>query len=200
VLLNRIETALMNNPVRAACQRHLEAPQLLRMGGRVPGPLALEVGCGRGVGTELILERFGAERVDAIDLDPRMVELARRRLERFGGAVHVEVGDVCALPAEADRYDAIFDFGIIHHVPSWRGALAEIRRVLKPGGRFYAEEVFERALASPALRRLLEHPREDRFDLDGFCTALAAVGLAVQAKRDVWGLGGFVVAERPEPS
>jgi ubiquinone/menaquinone biosynthesis C-methylase UbiE len=200
MLLNRIETALMNNPVRAACQRHLEAPQLLRMGGRVPGPLALEVGCGRGVGSELIVERFGAERVDAIDLDPQMVALARQRLARFGAAVHVEVGDVCALPAEAAHYDAVFDFGIIHHVPNWRAALAEIHRVLKPGGRFYAEEVFERALANPAMRRLLEHPREDRFDLDSFCAALVAVGFSVQAKRDVWGLGGFVVAAKPVPS
>jgi len=197
MLLNRIETALMNNPVRAACQRHLEAPQLLRMGGRVPGPLALEVGCGRGVGTELIIERFGAERVDAIDLDPQMVALARQRLARFGNAVHVEVGDVSALPAEADHYHAVFDFGIIHHVPNWRAALAEIHRVLKPGGRFYAEEVFERTLANPAVRRLLEHPREDRFDLDSFCAALVALGFDLQATRDVWGLGGFVVAVKP---
>jgi len=200
MLLNRVETALMNNPVRTACQRHLEAPRLLRMGGRVPGPLALEVGCGRGVGSELILECFGAERVDAIDLDPHMVDLARRRLARFGDAVRVEVGDVCALPAEDAHYDAVFDFGIIHHVPSWRAALAEIYRVLKPGGRFYAEEIFERTLANRAVRRLLEHPREDRFDLDGFCAALSATGFAVQATRDVWRLGGFIVATKPEPS
>jgi len=200
VLLNRIETALMNNPVRAACQRHLEVPQLLRMGGRVPGPLALEVGCGRGVGSELILERFGAERVDAIDLDPQMVALAQRRLARFGAAVHVAVGDVCELPAPDAHYDAVFDFGIIHHVPDWRAALAEIHRVLKPGGRFYAEEIFGRTLANPAVRRLLEHPRDDRFELRDFCDALAAAGFAVRARRDVWGLGGFVVADRPHPA
>jgi len=200
MLLNRIETALVNNPVRAACQRHLEVPQLLRMGGRVPGPLALEVGCGRGVGTELILECFGAERVDALDLDPQMVALARRRLARFGDAVRVTVGDVCALPSADARYDAVFDFGIIHHVPDWRAALAEVHRVLRPGGRFYAEEVFERTLANPAVRRLLEHPREDRFDLEEFCGALAAAGFELRASRDVWGLGGFVVADRPGPA
>ena len=200
MLLNRVEKALMNNPIRSAFQRHLEAPQLLRMGGRVPGARVLEVGCGRGVGTELILERFGAERVDAFDLDPDMVALARRRLARFGDAVSVSEGDVCDIRAEDARYDAAFDFGIIHHVPNWRAALAEIHRVLKPGGRFYAEEIFERALAHPAMRWLLEHPRDDRFDLGSFCGALEKCGFAVRAQRGVWGIGGFFVAVKSEES
>ena len=58
--LNRLEFALMNNPVRAAIQRHVEAPQLLRMGGPMAGGLALEIGCGRGFGAELILDVFKA--------------------------------------------------------------------------------------------------------------------------------------------
>jgi hypothetical protein len=74
MLLNRAETLLMNNPVRAAIQRHFEARRLLELGGPLPGGTALEIGCGRGVGTELILDVFGADRVDAIDLDPAMVE------------------------------------------------------------------------------------------------------------------------------
>jgi ubiquinone/menaquinone biosynthesis C-methylase UbiE len=198
MLLNRFEKALMNNPVRSAFQRHLEVPQLLRMGGPAPGALALEVGCGRGVGIELILERFGAERVEAFDLDPKMVALARRRLAHLGDAVCVNEGDVCAIRAEDARYDAVFDFGIVHHVPRWRDGLAEIYRVLKPGGRFYAEEVFERAMAHPVVRRLLDHPAEDRFDLGNLCQALGECGFAVRAKRDLWGLGGFVVASKPE--
>jgi hypothetical protein len=71
---------------------------------------------------------------------------------------------------------------------------------LKPGGRFYAEEVFERVLAHPAARRLFDHPGEDRFDLGSFCEALVECGFALEAKRDVWGLGGFIVAVKPEKS
>lgn len=192
--LNWLETKLMNNPLRAAAQRRLEVPRLLRMGGRMHGGRALEVGCGRGVGTELILECFGAERVDAFDVDPAMVALAQQRLARFGDAVRVSVGDVCHIDAPDACYDAVFDFGILHHVPGWRDAVSEIRRVLAPGGRLYAEEMFGRFTAHPVTRRLLEHPEEGRFDHDQFRKALAACGLRVEASQDVLGLGGFFVA------
>src|SRR5579859_7782609 len=80
MLLNAIEKAMMNNPVRAAVQRHFEARRLLSMGGPVRGGDALEIGCGCGVGTELVLDVFGAARVDAFDLDADMVARARKRL------------------------------------------------------------------------------------------------------------------------
>jgi len=68
MLLSRIEK---NNPVLVAVQRRFEAQQFLKMGGRMSGGAALEVGCGRGVGAEIILDLFGAHGVDAFDLDPR---------------------------------------------------------------------------------------------------------------------------------
>lgn len=89
MLLNRIEKLMMNNPVRAALQRRYEAPKLVAMGGTMQGGRALELGCGRGVGAEIILERFGAEHVDAFDLDPDMVARARERLVRFGDRVRL---------------------------------------------------------------------------------------------------------------
>src|SRR5438093_5285940 len=84
MILNAVEKAMMNNPVRAAIQWRFEARRMLTMGGRMQDGRALEVGCGRGIGTEIVLDRFGADRVDAFDLDPAMVERARRRLASRG--------------------------------------------------------------------------------------------------------------------
>ncbi len=196
MLLNAVEKALMNNPVRAAVQRHFEARRLLAMGGPMAGGRALEMGCGRGVGTELVLDRFGAERVDAFDLDPRMVDLARKRLARRGDRVRLFVGDAARIDAPDAAYDAVFDFGIIHHVPVWRDAVREAYRVLKPGGRFYAEEVLERFIRHPLWRRVLEHPMQDRFDRKGFATALADAGFRVLETRELLGQFAWFVAER----
>ena len=175
--LNRVEYAMMNNALRASIQRRFEARRLLRMGGPMDGGAALEIGCGRGVGTQLIFEVFAADRVDAFDLDPRMAAQARRRVARYGDRARIWVGDATAIAAPDASYDAVFDFGIIHHIPRWRGALAEVRRVLKPGGRFYAEEILSDFIHNPLVRRLLDHPLEDRFDAATFSAALTEHGL-----------------------
>jgi ubiquinone/menaquinone biosynthesis C-methylase UbiE len=194
--LNRLEFALMNNPMRAAIQRYVEAPQLLQMGGVMAGGRALELGCGRGVGAELILDVFKAERVDAFDLDPRMVALARKRLVSRGSKAHLWVGDATAIPVASGTYDAVFDFGIIHHISQWRQALREVTRVLKPGGRFYAEEVLARFINHPIMMRLLDHPRADRFDALSFRAGLTEAGLLQHKSRQFVGaIGWFTAAD-----
>lgn len=178
--LNRVEKALMNNPVRRELQRRYEAPLLERLGGRVVGGEVLEVGCGRGVGTEIIIERFGAARVRAFDLDPEMVALARVRLARFSNdRVTVDVGDATAIESPNEAFDAVFDFGVIHHVPDWPRAVAEVARVLKPGGRFFFEEVTRHALDRWTYRTFTDHPSENRFSGEEFVAELEQQGIAV---------------------
>ena len=196
VRLNLAEKLMMNNPVRAAVQRHYEARRLLRLGGRMSGGRALEVGCGRGVGVELILGVFGAERVDAFDLDPDMVRRAARRVKRRGDRVRLWAGDVTRIDADDETYDAVFDFGIIHHVPNWRDALREIHRVLRPGGRLYAEEVLDRFIHHPLWRRVLEHPMQDRFDAATFAAALRQTGFDVRSTDTLWGSFAWFVADK----
>jgi ubiquinone/menaquinone biosynthesis C-methylase UbiE len=197
MLLNHAEYVLMNNPIRAAIQRHFEARRLLRMGGPMDGGRALELGCGRGVGTELILDLFGADSVDAFDLDPRMVALAQKRLASRGSRARVWVGDASAICAPDASYDAVFDFGIIHHVPDWRPVLTEIHRVLKPGGKLYSEEVLRRFIVHPITRRVLEHPLDDRFDSASFARELKASGLEPFATRELWGAFAWFTARKP---
>lgn len=174
--LNRIERAAVNNPVRAAHQHHREAAWFRRLaGGSLAGQHVLEVGCGRGVGSEVLLDRLGAARVTAFDLDESMVELARRRLH--GRPVDLSVGDACAIERPAGSVDTVVDFGIIHHVPDWQQAVSEIARVLRPGGLVLFEEIPRWLLDTWAFRTLTVHPRENRFDADEFAAELARHGL-----------------------
>jgi ubiquinone/menaquinone biosynthesis C-methylase UbiE len=198
MILNSFEKAMMNNPIREFIHRHYEARKLLSMGGAMSGGIALEVGCGRGVGSELILNVFGADNVDAFDLDPHMVTLAQKRLKAYGDKIRLNIGDITDIPTEDNYYDAAFDFGIIHHIPNWQDALREIHRVLKPGGRFYAEEMLEKFITHPICQRLFAHPQANRFNHDQFVKGMEDSGFLVVSTGHIFQIAGFLIADKPK--
>ena len=196
--LNRFETLLMNNPVRALVHRHFEAGRLRRLGGVANGGLALEIGCGRGVGVKILKEVFKVEQVHAFDLDERMISLARNQLKRSGHGGALWVGDATAIAVQDSTYDAVFDFGAIHHVLEWRSAIKEIYRVVKPGGRIYIEEILARWITHPLFRPLMDHPQIDRFNLEQFARALQENGFRVRATDQFLDLFAWFIADKPQ--
>lgn len=190
--MNKAEKAILNNPARRALQWHYEAPLLKRLGADIAGARVLEVGCGEGAGAQTLLDRFGAASVTAIDLDPTQIRRARRRL-RGEERADVQVGDVTALPLPDASVEAVADFGIIHHVPDWRLAVAEVARVLTPGGQFVFEEVTKHALERVTYRVLFEHPTEDRFSGHEFVEELERHGLLVGGRHTQKFFGDFVM-------
>ena len=191
--MNQLEKLAMNNPVRSLIQRHFEAPLLERLGGRLEGLEVLEVGCGRGVGTQLILERFGARKVIAMDLDEDMVRRARRRLAGYDPErLELCLGDVTRIDAADQAFDAVVNFAAIHHVPDWQAAVAEIYRVLKPGGRFFFQEVTARWILRWPYRTLFKHPMENRFSGQQFIAELQRQGIEVGNNWVERGSGDFI--------
>ncbi len=164
-----------------------------RLGGRVEGARVLEIGCGRGVGTGIIFDRFGARKVHAFDVDLDMIARAHSRLSEFPASrLTLFVGGAAAIEAEDASYDAVFDFAIIHHVPAWQRAVAEVARVLKPGGRFFFEEVTRQALDRWFYRTFLDHPKTNRFSAQEFIAELERQGIMVGDKQLQWFFGDFV--------
>jgi len=99
----------------------------------------LEVGSGRGELAERIADELGAT-VIALDQSERMVELARAR------GVDARLGDAMELPFENGWFDCAVAAWMLYHVPDVDLALAELARVLRPGGRLVAVTNSERNL------------------------------------------------------
>ncbi len=195
--LNWIERLFILSPIRALLQRHWEARQLLAMGGALTGAHVLETGCGPGFGIDPLYRRFKAARVDAFDLDQKMIALVRKRQRTGGRTTRLWVGNLRHIPVADASYDAVVNFGAIHHVVRWRQALAEIYRVLKPEGAFYCEEILRHYITHPLLGRLMDHPQEDRFDTPQFIFALKQNGFRIRAHRQLANLYLWVVATKP---
>jgi ubiquinone/menaquinone biosynthesis C-methylase UbiE len=187
--LNPFELALVNNPVRDVLLRSTVG-WLHDAACAPPIGRALEIGCGQGAGAREIVQRFRPSSLDAFDLDDRQVERARRALadQEARVALRLWTGDAEEIDAPDESYDAVFEFTILHHVPRWPRALAEIRRVLRPGGLFLFEELSQEffndvPIVSPLLRRFTDHPWHTMFDFPAFRTALDDAGLHLRALR-----------------
>ena len=93
----------------------------------------LEIGCGTGVHAKLLAA--AGTRVAAVDLTPTAVELTRRRLELAHLTADVREADAESLPFADASFDFVWSWGVIHHSESTDQVIAEIARVLRPGGR-----------------------------------------------------------------
>lgn len=91
-----------------------------------------DLGCGTGQVSETLAPFVG--RVIAVDESPEMLAAARRRLEGLGN-VEVRSGELESLPIEAGSLDAAVVFLVLPYLPEPGAVLAEVARVLRPGGR-----------------------------------------------------------------
>ena len=120
----------------------------------VSGSDALDLACGTG-DIAFLLARGGAH-VTGLDLTIRMIELARARAASEDGArgVTFVAGDMGRLPFGDSRFDLVTTGYGLRNVPDLGRAIAEIRRVLRPGGRVLSLD-FNRPPRAPV--RLIYH-------------------------------------------
>lgn len=110
---------------------YYERPAILELAGDVAGLQILDAGCGSGPLLKALQDR-GAS-VKGFDASKAMIDLARKRL---GEHAELSVADLAQPLAYADRsFDLVTASLVFHYVQNWSIPLAEIRRVLRPGGR-----------------------------------------------------------------
>jgi ubiquinone/menaquinone biosynthesis C-methylase UbiE len=131
--MSALERLLILSPFRAWLQRW-EVSAFQRWSALEPGASVLEVGCANGVSTSLLSGSLRPRRLVAFDFDPSMVERARRRLSRLRAGRPIELAADATHALRRREFDAIFEAGVVHHVPSVAGVLKEMGRVLRPGG------------------------------------------------------------------
>ena len=133
----RIETAAYDAMIRRFIPGYETMIELVASTLAASGPdWVIDIGAGTGALSEAILAHEGAQTVELIDVDPEMLEQARRRLERFEGRVRVrEMSFLAVLP----RCDGAAASLSLHHVPGMdekRALYGRIRAAIRPGGIF----------------------------------------------------------------
>lgn len=120
----------------------LETDELIKFG--ITGGLALEVGPGPGyVGLEW-LAKTRDSRLEGLEISQSMIDIARKNAADYHldpqRAAYV-LGNAMDMPFPDDRFDAAFSCGSLHEWEDPVRILSEIHRVLKPGGRFFINDL-----------------------------------------------------------
>ncbi len=188
--MGQLETVIVNSPMRAVFARQ-EIARFRRMAGVGPGARVLDAGCGAGLTTSAIARVLRPAHLAAFDVDAGQERRARKRL-RDDPSVDVRQASAKAMPYADGEFDAVFELGILHHIPSWREALPEIARVLRPGGVFcFAEPT--RGRLTRGIYRIFPHDPANMFEAEDLRSEITGAGMTVReaGRTMLWSVFGY---------
>jgi ubiquinone/menaquinone biosynthesis C-methylase UbiE len=138
-------------------------------------PVIVDAGCGQGISFSLLARSFNAARIVGIDFHEPSLRLAQNaasvvRSHTDTRAVDIDVmhGDCANLPLADASADIVFCHQTFHHLVEQERALAEFRRVLKPGGLLLFAESTDAYIKSWVIRLLFRHPMHVQKSADGY--------------------------------
>jgi len=176
----------MNSRARELLLRYWDFPVFASLlqgqGVTLENASVLDVGCGSGYTTLLISERFSPRRLDAFDIVPGQVELARSR----GLDANIFVADITEPKLPERSYDAVFVCGVLHHCPEWRTGLARVANLLRDGGVLLLEEPGSAHMKLETI--LMGRPPANGAwtGLEPFKSEVARVGLSIVEERPLY--------------
>jgi SAM-dependent methyltransferase len=126
----------------------------------------LEIGCGIGVDS-IQLAKCGFD-VTAIDLTENALAIAKNYAALRNVSIDFRLGNAESLEFEDASFDAVYSFGVLHHTPDIETSVAEVHRVLKPGGKAYIMLYHTYSIVN-AVHRTFRLPYESPRDRDDHC-------------------------------
>ncbi len=170
--LNKIEFMAMNNPIRRLSQKYIEFKRfekyIVKNNITLLNSTILDAGCGSGYSSKLISKRFRPKELIAFDYMPKQIEIAKQK----NPYATYYVDDITAVNQPTEKFDAVFVFEILHHVPNWQQAISELYRVIKKGGYLFICEVNDKGVLFVDKYLKFHHPPEARFSWEQFSKAL----------------------------
>jgi ubiquinone/menaquinone biosynthesis C-methylase UbiE len=176
---------------------YYERPAMIDLAGDVNGRRVLDAGCGSGP-LSAALRAKGAI-VTGFDSSPAMVELARQRL---GEDADLHVADLGQLLPFADgAFDDVVVSLVLHYLRDWTAPLAELRRVLKPGGRLIlsVNHPIVYKLMDPGADYFAIMQYSDEFTFNGQSAVLTFWHRPLHAMTDAFTEAGFRISVISEP-
>ena len=143
--MTNIEKLLVNHPIRSWQVSHYAEKMLKRIDFQA-GQTYLDFGCGNGAAAINLATKYPLE-IIGIDVDLDQIRLAQQASCHLTNIRFIPV-DGTRLPFDDGEFDIVFTNKVTHHIPNWLEAVAEMARVVKPGGHLiYADLIAPNWLA-----------------------------------------------------
>jgi len=195
-IANSLDVRASEPAMQAICARYM-AQIVLPAGARV-----LEIGCGNGATTKLILEQLGPAQLTGIDPSCVFLDMARARLA-CDPRVAFAVGDAAATGQLDSSCDLVIAHTVYSHLLDPEAALTEARRVLKPDGRLVIFDgdfatitvaLFDGDPLQSAVAAVLRHMMHAPYIMRRLPALVTAAGFSVQSVEP----HGYVQTTRPD--
>jgi ubiquinone/menaquinone biosynthesis C-methylase UbiE len=168
--MGKIEKLFVNNATHSRqVSQHLE--RLLQHAEIERGQTYLDLGCGNGAASIHLAQTYGLM-VTGIDVDPEQIALARAQSAHLPHARFLTI-DGTQLPFADGEFNIVATNKVMHHISNWLDAVAEMIRVLKPGGHL----IFADIVVHAWLARVGQYLLKDRL---GFPTVATLDELLAQ--------------------
>ncbi len=194
--MDNLEKIFVNSPLRRLMERYLEFDTLRKMLEsnhlNLRGKIILEAGCGSGYGLKLLHHTFEPKELFGFDILPGEVEIARRRKI----PAEISVDSVVHTQFQPCKFDAVFEFTIMHHIPQWRHAMVEIYRILRPNGVFLASDLDKETTDFFEKTTGVKHPKDAQFEWSDFIRGLQHAGFKILEKRLIFGRLGLFLCQK----